>query len=63
MPVGDLVDVVRNSNRIAGRLAGGLNDEQRAQVWQVLYGMLRECSAGQSGARLRARLHVGRGGV
>jgi ubiquinone/menaquinone biosynthesis C-methylase UbiE len=59
--VDDLLDVVMTSNPIAGRLTGGLSDEQFDQVRQVLDGMLRERSGGLAGAVLRAQMRVGRG--
>lgn len=61
--VDDLLDVVLSSNPIAGQLVGGLDADQRDRVRQVLDGMLRERSGGQSGGSLHARLHVGRGTV
>ena len=56
-----LLQVALGSNPIAGRLLGGLSDEQRDQVRAVLAGMLRERSDGDGGAVLHNRLHLGRG--
>jgi ubiquinone/menaquinone biosynthesis C-methylase UbiE len=51
------------SNPNGARIAAGLSAEQRADVTQVLEGMLRERSAGAPGAVLRADLNVGIGTV
>jgi ubiquinone/menaquinone biosynthesis C-methylase UbiE len=50
-------------NPIGAQLAAGLSDAQRAEVIQVLDGMLRERSAGAPGAVLRAELNIGTGTV
>lgn len=51
------------SNPIGARIAAGLGDEQRAEVGQVLEGMLRERSAGAPRALLRAEVNLGIGTV
>lgn len=55
--------VFTSSNPIGAHLVAGLSAEQRAEVAHVLDGMLRERSAGASGAVLRADVNVGTGTV
>lgn len=50
-------------NPMGAQLAAGLSDAERAEVTQVLDGMLRERSAGAPGAVLRAELNIGTGTV
>jgi SAM-dependent methyltransferase len=59
--VDHFLDVVMASNPIAGQLTARLATEQRDQVRQVLDGMLRERSGGQTGAVLRSQVNIGRG--
>lgn len=61
--VDDLLAMVRSSNPIASRLLAVMDDGQRAQVREVLAGMLRERAAGGAGAVLHNRLHLGRGSL
>ncbi|MQA61982.1 MAG: methyltransferase domain-containing protein [Actinophytocola sp.] len=55
--------VFASSNPIGAHLIAGLNDGQRADVSQVLEGMLRERSAGVPGAVLHAEVNLGTGTV
>lgn len=61
--VGHFLDVIMSSNPIAGQLTAQLSAEQRDQLEQVLDGMLRERSGGQTGAVLRSQVNIGRGTV
>jgi SAM-dependent methyltransferase len=61
--VGHFLDVIMSSNPIAGQLTAKLSAEQREQLEQVLDGMLRERSGGQTGAVLRSQVNIGRGTV
>jgi ubiquinone/menaquinone biosynthesis C-methylase UbiE len=58
-----LWNVFTADNPMGAQLAAGLSDAQRAEVTQVLDGMLRERSAGTPGAVLRAELNIGTGTV
>lgn len=49
------------SNPMAAQLVASLGADQRADVAQVLDGMLRERSGGSSGTVLRAEVHIGVG--
>jgi ubiquinone/menaquinone biosynthesis C-methylase UbiE len=57
----EMWDWVVNSNPIAGAMIADLTDEQRADVQQVLHGMLRERSAGSGPAVLTAAVNIGIG--
>lgn len=61
--VDHFLDVIMPSNPIAGQLTEHLTDAQWDQVTQVLDGMLRERSGGQTGAVLRSQVNIGRGTV
>jgi len=61
--VDHFLDVIMSSNPIAGQLTAQLSAEQRDQLEQVLDGMLRERSGGQTGAVLRSQVNIGRGTV
>lgn len=57
----EMWDWVLNGNPIPGMLIAGLTDEQRAEIRQVLHGMLRE-RAGESGAAVLTNpVHIGIG--
>ncbi len=58
---GEMWDWLVNSNPMAGMLVGGLSDEQRARVREVLDAMLRERAAGGSAAVLTNPIHIGIG--
>lgn len=59
--VDEFLDVVTASNPIAGQLSAGLDDEQAAEVRQVLAGMLRERAGAGPDAVLHAEMRIGRG--
>lgn len=61
--VQQLWQVFGSSNPIGAQLIAGLDPEQRADVTQVLEGMLRERSAGAPGAVLHAAVNIGTGTV
>jgi ubiquinone/menaquinone biosynthesis C-methylase UbiE len=54
-------DLVLASNPIAAKMTAGLTAEQKAEVRQVLDGMLRDRSGGSPGAVLHAEVNVGVG--
>lgn len=56
-----LWQVFTSSNPIGAHLVAGLNATQRADVTQILEGMLRERSAGAPGAVLHAEVNLGTG--
>jgi ubiquinone/menaquinone biosynthesis C-methylase UbiE len=58
-----LWNVFTADNPMGAQLAARLSDAQRAEVIQVLDGMLRERSAGARGAVLRSVLNIGTGTV
>lgn len=58
-----LWQVFTSSNPIGAQMVAGLGAEQRAEVTNVLEGMLRERSAGAPGAVLRAQMNVATGTV
>jgi ubiquinone/menaquinone biosynthesis C-methylase UbiE len=55
--------VFTSSNPIGAQLVAGLSEQQRAEVKQVLGGMLRERSGGAPGAVLHAAVNIGVGAV
>jgi SAM-dependent methyltransferase len=57
----EMWDWVVNSNPIAAAMVADLTDEQRADVQQVLHGMLRERSTGSGPAVLTAAVNIGIG--
>jgi ubiquinone/menaquinone biosynthesis C-methylase UbiE len=54
-------DVATSSTPIAVQLTSDLTDDQRADVWHVLDGMLRERSGGTPEATLRTEMNIGIG--
>jgi SAM-dependent methyltransferase len=57
----EMWDWVVNSNPIGGAIVADLTDEQRADVQQVLHGMLRERPTGGGPAVLTAAVNIGIG--